>query len=269
MSRAALTASEIAADLRSLGLPRGASVLVHSSLSRLGGVDGGALTVAAALRQAVGDEGTVLVPTFTGGPHLSPSCPPVFDPVADAGWTGAVAETVRRLPGAVRSLNPTHSVAGLGPRVDELTRDHLVSISPCDGSSPFARLAARRDGYVLLLGVDHESNTIFHHVEELVGVDYHLQPEPARAVLKVAGSTLVRDVLLHRYGTPRRFMVLDELLTARGAQTVGGVGAAETRLVRAGALVSIAAEALHRNPQLFVDRPGRKEVRWARSISSA
>jgi aminoglycoside 3-N-acetyltransferase len=264
-----LTAAELAADLRALGLPAGASVLVHSSLSRIGRVDGGAATVVAALEHVVGPDGTVLVPTFTGGPHLSPSCPPVFDPVADAGWTGAVAETVRLRPDAVRSLNPTHSVAAIGRRARELTRDHVDSVSPCDGSSPFARLAERDDGYVLLVGVDHESNSTFHHVEELVGVDYHLQREPARAVVNVGSQTLVRDVLLHRYGTPRRFMVVDELLTELGAQTVGRVGAAETRLVRARAMVSIAADALRADPLLFVDLQSRKERTWARSRSRA
>ena len=264
-----VTAADLAGDLRALGLEAGASVLVHSSLSRVGRVEGGPSTVVAALQHVLGDEGTVLVPTFTGGPQLSPACPPVFDPVADAGWTGAVAETVRLRPDAVRSLNATHSVAAVGRRAGELTRDHLDSVSPCDRQSPFARLAELEDGYVLLLGVDHESNTTFHHVEELVGADYHLQREPARAVIKLAGTTLSREVLLHRYGTPRRFMVFDEVLTERAAQTVGRVGAAEARLVRAGALVTLAAEALRAAPRLFVDPHPRKENTWARSRSSA
>ena len=165
-------------------------------------------------------------------------------------------------------MSPTHSVAGIGCRAGELTRDHLESVSPCDGSSPFARLAGDDDGFVLLLGVDHEVNTTFHHVEELVGVDYHLQPEPTRAVIKLGATTIVRDVLLHRYGTPRRFMVLDELLSREGAQTVGRVGAAEARLVRAGACVQIAAEGLRADPQLFIDRQSLKGETWEISRSS-
>src|SRR5205085_12155966 len=176
---------------------------------------------------------------------------------------------VRQRGEAVRSLNPTHSVAGIGPRVIELTRDHVDSVSPCDGSSPFARLAGLHDGYVLLLGVDHESNTAFHHVEELVGTDYHLQRELARAIIKLGSTTLEREVLMHRYGTPRRFMVVDELLTERGAQTIGHVGAADTRLVRVSSMVSIAAEALRANARLFVGTRAHKEKTWARSRSRA
>ena len=62
-------------------------------------------------------------------------------------------------------------------------------------------------------------------------------------------------------------MVVDELLSELGAQTVGRVGAAETRLVRAGAMVSIAAQALRAAPRLFVEPRDRKENTWARSRS--
>jgi aminoglycoside 3-N-acetyltransferase len=243
--------AEIVRDLRALGLRSGVSVLVHSSLSSIGRVEGGAQTVVTALEQAVAPGGTVLAPTFTGGPQLSAACPPVFDPVRDAGWTGAVAEALRTRPDAVRSLHPTHSVAAIGARAVELTRGHVNSVSPCDVHSPFARV-----DFILLLGVDHESNTTFHHVEELVGVDYHLQDELVR--------TPHGDLVLHRYGTPRRFMALDDALTAAGVQTVGRVGAAEARLVHARSFVSIAADALRASPGLFV-----KEEAWAGSRSRA
>lgn len=246
-----ITATEIVRDLRALGLPSGASVLVHSSLRSIGRVEGGAAAVVSALEQAVAPGGTVLVPTFTGGPHLSAACPPSFDPLRDAGWTGAVAEVLRRRPDAVRSLHPTHSVAAIGTRAVELTRDHVRSVSPCDEHSPFARV-----DFILLLGVDHESNTTFHHVEELVGTDYHLQDEPVR--------TPHGDFVLHRYGTPRCFMALDDVLTEAGAQVVGRVGAAKTRLVHAKTFVSIAADALRATPGLFV-----KEEAWAGSRSRA
>src|SRR5690349_4435026 len=60
----AITTEEIARDLRALGLERGDIVLVHSSLSRIGQVVGGAEAVVDSLLEAVGPEGTVAVPTF-------------------------------------------------------------------------------------------------------------------------------------------------------------------------------------------------------------
>ncbi|WP_203603573.1 AAC(3) family N-acetyltransferase, partial [Streptomyces sp. SID10692] len=48
-----------------LGVRPGDVLLVHASLRSLGPVAGGARGVLAALRRAVGPEGTVVVPSFT------------------------------------------------------------------------------------------------------------------------------------------------------------------------------------------------------------
>ncbi len=60
-----VTKSDMVAGLRSVGLSRGQHVIVHSSLSRFGRVEGGAETVIAALKEIITPEGTVVMPTFT------------------------------------------------------------------------------------------------------------------------------------------------------------------------------------------------------------
>jgi aminoglycoside 3-N-acetyltransferase len=58
---------QLVEDLLHLGVVSGTEVLVHSSLSSIGYVTGGAETVIEALLQAVDPKvGTVLVPTLTG-----------------------------------------------------------------------------------------------------------------------------------------------------------------------------------------------------------
>jgi aminoglycoside 3-N-acetyltransferase len=52
-----ITADSLLAQLRSLGIASGDSVLVHSSLKSLGWVNGGAVAVVQALLAAVGDAG--------------------------------------------------------------------------------------------------------------------------------------------------------------------------------------------------------------------
>jgi aminoglycoside 3-N-acetyltransferase len=247
---------ELVSALQRLGLRRGHHVLVHSSLSSLGRVDGGAPTVVKSLLETVGEEGTVLAPTLTGNERIGPKTTLRFDVTHSASWTGRIAETVRTWPGAVRSMHPTHSVAGLGAAAARLLGGHEDCVTPCGPRSPYARLAADPDGVILLLGCDHESNTTLHHVEELAGAAYHLQSSPVRAVITTGGVAQVRDYWVHRYGAPRRFGAIEPLLVQRGLQRVDAVGNATARLVPAGALVTLGVEVLRAAPEFFVASVG-------------
>lgn len=246
-----ITQSDIVTGLRSLGLRAGDRVLAHSSLSSFGQVEGGADTVINALLQAVGTRGTVLVPTLTGSEELSPANPPVFDPLRTPCWTGRIPETFRQRPDAIRSLHPTHSVAAIGPDAEALIADHLDSLTPCDHSSPYGKLTADERGCILLIGVDHQSNTTMHHVEEIVGAAYHMQAGFARARILTDGQEIVRHILLHAYGTPRHFNVMEPVYIERGIQQNGQIGAAVVRFIRTGPMVEITAQALRANPRIL------------------
>lgn len=245
-------AEQIGSALMLLGLRRGHHVLVHSSLSSMGHVVGGAPTVVRALLNVVGTTGTVLAPTLTGHEHIGPHEDVVFDLAGSQAWTGAIAETVRTWDGARRSAHPTHSVAAIGAAAQRLTEGHEDCVTPCGPGSPYARLAADPDGVILLVGCGHESNTTLHHVEEVAGSDYHLQPLPVRAVLHLGDRTERRDYWVHRYGTPRNFSAIEPLLVQRELQTLGQVGAATARLMPAGGLVSLGVEVLRAAPGYFV-----------------
>ena len=68
------TAADLAADLRVLGVPAGGVLMVHSSLSSLGKVLGGAPAVVRAHLNVIGSDGTLVMPAYS---------PEVSDP---AGW---------------------------------------------------------------------------------------------------------------------------------------------------------------------------------------
>jgi aminoglycoside 3-N-acetyltransferase len=246
-----LTTQDLLRGLRTLGLARGDAVLVHSSLSSLGYVQGGADTVIDALLMAVAPDGTVLVPTLTGSAALDAEHPPVYDPAETPCWTGRIPETFRRRPDAVRSLHPTHSVAAIGTQARELTAGHEHSITPCGPDSPYGRLAAS-GGYILLLGVGHEVNTSYHLVEEIVGVPYHIQPGLVAAQVIEQGSVRTIHLMLHRYGPPRAFSRLEPALRERGIQRDGQIGQAHARLVDAGRMVELACQALRQDPSILL-----------------
>jgi aminoglycoside 3-N-acetyltransferase len=246
-----VTKRDIVSGLRSMGVHHGAILLVHSSLSSFGHVEGGAETVVDALLKAVGSQGTVLVPTLTGSEALNAANPPIFDPVSTACWTGRIPEVFRQRPQAVRSLHPTHSVAAIGARAVELTVEHEQSITPCGPDSPYGRLA-RAGGAILLLGVSHNSNTTFHLVEELVGVPYHIQPGfvPAQVVEHDQARTV--HLMLHRYGPARDFGRMEPLFCERGIQRDGQIGNARVRLVDARRMVALTSQALRQDPAILL-----------------
>src|SRR4051812_43450965 len=57
--------ASLAAQLRAAGVRAGGPLLVHSSMSSLGHVPGGPDTVLDALQDAVGDGGTLVLPTLS------------------------------------------------------------------------------------------------------------------------------------------------------------------------------------------------------------
>jgi len=174
------TVQSLADDLRRLGVRTGMTLIVHSSLSSLGWVVGGAQAVLIALAEAVGDDGTLVMPTQSGDwsePSLwqHPAVPeawwpvirehtPAFDPeLTPTRGMGAIAESFRAWSGTRRSIHPQLSFAARGPLAERLLAGHSL----CDGlgeRSPLARLYDA-DGYVLLLGVGHDNNTSLHLAE--------------------------------------------------------------------------------------------------------
>ena len=136
-----------------LGL-RGNHVVVHASLSSFGVVEGGAPLLCAALIDAVGDAGTIVMPAFTYAETLNspgagaPRRPVAFHPdLPVSREIGATAEAFRHLPGVLRSNHPTHSFAAWGRQAREV----LSTQRDNNPLGPLKKLNVLQ-GQVLLLG---------------------------------------------------------------------------------------------------------------------
>jgi aminoglycoside 3-N-acetyltransferase len=249
------TRTSLAADLRALGVRPGSVLIVHGAMKSLGWVCGGTVAVVQALRDVLGEGGTLVVPTHTpensdpaGWRH--PPVPqawwqiirdetPGFDPaLTPSRWMGVIAETARTWPGARRSDHPHTSFAAVGPAAERVVAGHRLD-DMLGESSPLGQIYAL-DGYVLLLGVDHTSNTSLHLAE-------YRQTNPPRARNGAAvrtdggrGRTWVEweDVDVDESD----FGALGVNLDDSGAVTLGLIGAARCRLMRQRAAVDFATD---------------------------
>ena len=187
--RVAIGRKDLESDLSKAELPDGAVVFVHSSLSRLGFIDGGASTVLTALESVVvARGGTLAMPAFTmtGTMYETLKSGPDFDVRETPTGMGKIAETLRRDKRSRRSIHPTHSVVALGARADWLVADHHHSPFAFDADSPLGRLL-EADGYIMGLGTDLGPVTFYHVLEDLCGDSF---PFP----VYTPDSPIVREV---------------------------------------------------------------------------
>jgi aminoglycoside 3-N-acetyltransferase len=160
----------------------------------------------------------------------------------------------RQMPGVLRSLHPTHSVAAVGPLATWLTAGHEECSTPCGVDSPYAKLLVR-DGRILFLGVGLQSNTAFHTAESLSGLPYVMRPEPDLfTLIDVTGQVTQKSVLRHQTGVQRRFAALEEFLVSEGVAFRGRVGEARCLLLRGGPFLACMMSVLKHKPDFLLER---------------
>ena len=240
-----LSRAEVADQLRALGVRGGGVLMVHTSFRATRPVEGGPVGLIEALRDALGPDGTLVMPSWSGDDDAP------FDPVTTPAEPslGVVADRFWRLPGVLRS-DHCQAFAAAGPEALRITAGPLP-LPPHIPESPVGRVHDL-DGQVLLVGVGHDADTTLHLAELLAGVPYRM---PRYCTVLQEGCQVRID-----YGENdhccERFGFADEWLRARGLQSEGRVGHAHARLARARDIAKVAVEHLARDPLLFLHPPG-------------
>jgi aminoglycoside N3'-acetyltransferase len=239
------TVAGLTNHLDALGVERGGVLLVHMSYRAVRPVEGGPAGVIDALLAAVGDKGTLVMPSWTDNDDV------VFDPlVARANSDlGVTPDLFWRRPGVRRSDHP-FAFAATGPRAETIVGDPLP-LPPHRLESAVGRVF-ELDGQVLLLGVGHDANTTIHLAEALSNVPYGV---PKHITVLQNGRAARIDYLENDHCC-QKFALADGWLRDRGVQREGPVGNAHARLLKSRDVVEIVGERLRADPLVFLHEAG-------------
>lgn len=178
------TVSTIFLDLRNLGVKEGDTLLVHSSLSSIGWICGGAQTLIEALLKAIGETGTLIMPAHSGDwsnpanwsnppvpkdwvPIIQENMPAFNKDLTPTRGVGRTAELFRTLKSTLRSDHPSVSFSAMGEHAEKITLNHPLD-EQFGINSPLGAMY-KLNTKVLLLGVGYASCTSFHLSEILTG----------------------------------------------------------------------------------------------------
>ena len=168
-----VSCDELVAGLARLGIAKGDAVFIHSSLKSLGYVEGGAATVVRALQEAVGPQGTLVLPTYyMPGGSIRGTCEMqdyVFDVRKHGTNMGRLPEAFLASAGIARSVHPTHSVSAWGRHAAYLTEAHHRAPSVFGEGSPWQRFVGLENAKVLGLGISMGPVTFYHVLEDAMG----------------------------------------------------------------------------------------------------
>lgn len=236
------TVQSIAEELRALGLKKDAVVLVHSSLSKVGWVNGGAPAFVDALMTVIDPEvGTLVMPAQPGdwsepSNWQNPPVPeswweiiretmPAFDPAkTPCPSMGVVADLFRTYPDVKRSNHPAVSFSAWGKEASELTANHSLDFGLGE-QSPLKKLYDK-EALILAVGTEYDTSTAMHLGE-------YRAPNPP---ITEEGAPIIEngrrvwktytDIELDE----DQFVAIGKQLADKGLVTQGLIGNAQTKL---------------------------------------
>ena len=244
-------------DFQKIGIGRSDVLIVHSSLSSMGIVEGGADTVIQALTEVLGSEGTLLFPAFT---YRYVYENPIFSMTETPACVGIIAETFRKSKDVIRSVHPSHSVCARGRYAEEIIKNHGLDRTPMGINSPYRRLADY-NAKILMLGCSLNTMSYMHALEEEAEVEYCLTPYKINyTIIDSYGNEYTDEYQKHYF--KRKSCVIKQcysrcidVLTEGIDYTKEKIHSAESYLVNAKALHDKALLKMKTQPYYFVDLP--------------
>ncbi len=250
----ALSKSDLISAFTEIGIERGMTIIVHVSMSKFGYIIGGARTFVDALIEAVGYNGTIVMP-LQCGENSEPSYfvnPPMnfelyekyrqnhppFDPkLSETYHMSVVYDNLRRREKASVSYHPNCAFVAFGKYARLITADQPLDFGLGEGS-PLAKLYDLK-AYCLLAGVDFDNMTALHLSE------YRSAVRPVilnGAAISEDGQRVFKKYLDIELDSDDGFLAVGQILSNKGLVKETKINEAVLKLVRVDAAVDEGVE---------------------------
>lgn len=253
-----ISRQDLIQDFKKIGIENGMNLMVHSSLSKIGWVIGGPQTVVNAIIEAVGDNGTIVMPAAT--PHcLHPNSwddikisndwiskvvehLPIFNLNTTPTSMGTIPETFRNWPKTLRSDHPISSICARGRLANVITENHNLEIS--EGKNTPYEKVYELDFHILLIGVGFNRCTMLHFAESksknprLTTSNYPISQHNKRVWIKVTDMGNDNDT---------HFPKIGEQYLNKNRVDIGKIGEADSILLSSKVIVDFATNYFNNN----------------------
>ena len=237
-------------DIIKLGIKPDDTIMIHSSLKKLGETEGGGDTLLDVFCDYLGQDGLFIVPCHT------------WRTVRDYNYTynknmesnlGVLPNLFRVRENVERSLHPTHSVCAYGKGAKEFVTTPLPQNTPCKRDGCYGKFYDI-GGKILLLGVTLTVNTFFHAIEEWEsgGIPWWYEQKPLHYKITLEnGETIDNYMHPSTVGTSERFDRAMEYVLNEPSTKTGKIGNADCILIDAKKIDPVIAKLLKEQPDIF------------------
>ncbi|WP_025725122.1 AAC(3) family N-acetyltransferase [Acholeplasma granularum] len=239
---------ELIKQLIQMNLKPNDNILIHSSVKKINRDPD--LVIKTLINYF--DEGMVLLPTHTWAQMNKENNR--FNPKKEPSCVGLLTEKFRNYPGVLRSLQPTHSMAGYGKNVKEFIDLDLKSNTPGSPLGTWGNLDTI-DAKILLIGCDMTRNTYVHAIEEVLNIPDRLTKEPITFELVTDEGIIKKDFYKHYSSTTAHLSMhykkTEQRLIELGIITKHKFGDADVLMMNAKDLKKQIIKWLEVDPHLF------------------
>ncbi len=231
-------------DLNKIGIIHGDHLAVATSLKNIGLVKGGADTVIDALLEAVGNEGTLMMNTYTNSFPIYAMKDDYIYSQSSKCITGLIPETMRKRPNAIRSEHPVCSVVAIGKEAKYLTKNH----GPLsDLYTPYSRLS-QINGKFLSIGIGNNLVAIRHEAQRIAGLFNQIPIVSGTKYLNPENN--VNLYIYNDVPCVKNLPTLVPTMKQKGIIKTGRIGNAYSTIGQAKELLAFMSEQLKLNPTL-------------------